>query len=116
GAAFSNNTANLLVARMMWNSSSFATQSVTIDGWLNPDLDANLAGVAVGAGTLTVTGSIQTATMSVKANLNPGVGMDEIRVANSQAEVMPYDAIPEPSAMALLGGAGVLLVALRRRR
>lgn len=118
GAAFSNDVSNLLVARMTWDAGSGATsQDVTIDAWVNPDLDADLASVGVGAANITVTGTIFTGSIAVKLNTTGGYQLDEIRIANSQGEVMPYSAVPEPSVAALgLGMATVLLTAVRRRR
>ena len=78
------------------------------------------ADLSLATATSSITGVAATAIdfRSFKAYLNNGsansMAMDEIRFGTSFADVTPASAVPEPTALAALGAAGLLL--LRRRK
>lgn len=114
GGSFSVNATNLVVGSFTFNG--FSTNS-TLSLWLNPTNFSSL-------GTPTVTGTrllnnvdmnfSSTSSLYLRSqNGGPSViTYDEIRIGTTAASVLP---VPEPSAVFLLGAAGLLLC-LRRFR
>ena len=87
-----------------------------VDVWMNPDMMADLASVAVRGGDNWVdrqyAGVPSTSIMNMYSHQNNTMIYDEIRMGLTQADVMPV--VPEPTTMILMGLGAIGL--LKRRR
>jgi hypothetical protein len=107
---FSNTATNFFVIKLSLSSTA-GNDSITI--WGNPsDLsDESLSGSGAGFSGITLNNNIETVRFS---GFGPGsTFFDEVRIGSSWQEVTT---VPEPSTWALLGVAGLAVLAFARRR
>jgi len=105
-----------VIGRLSVDAGASGNTYHVVDVWVNPDLTANLAAVAIRGGDNWVdrqyAGVPDSAIMNIYSHQNNTMVYDEIRMGLTQADVMPV--VPEPATMILLAAGGLLVI--RRRR
>ena len=112
--AVANGQTHFVVARVSLDD-TVVTDDPTVDVWLNPGLNDDLASVAVGGGDASFSrgffGAPDVDLLAVYSHQSNEINLDEIRVGLNQGEVMP---VPEPGSVALVGAGAALMLARRR--
>ena len=111
-----NGSTVFVVGRVTFDATDIGG-SPTMDVWVNPDLDDDLASVARGGGDSTITrsysGSASTESLVIYSHQDNAITFDEIRVGTTLADVVPL--VPEPGSLMLALAGSTMLLARRRK-